>query len=253
MVSHGTILLLLSSAFLGISFGLGFPSVFAYLSDSTAVEERGRVTGTVILVTFILVIFGLLATASLVSYILLSIVLRAIGFFALALDSFDRIKGKGGTWRSILTHRNFVFYILPFLMFNIANGLTSFISLRIPTTPNYEWAINLGTALNFAGAGIFAFISGILADRIGRKQPIIIGLVLLGISYGILGITLSPQSWFTFLTLSGAAWGFIICVYFTIPGDLAFSRITGEVLCFNGTHTLHSVCEFFWTRRAYRH
>ena len=58
---------------------------------------------------------------------------------------------------------------------------------------------------------------------LGRKQPIIIGLVLLGISYGILGITLSPQSWFTFQTLSGAAWGFIICVYFIIPGDLAFS------------------------------
>ena len=125
-VSHGTILLLLSSAFLGISFGLGFPSVFAYLSDSTAVEERGRVTGTVILVTFILVIFGLLATASLVGYILLSIVLRAIGFFALALDSCDRIKGKGGTWRSILTYRDFVFYIFPFLMFNIANGLSFF-------------------------------------------------------------------------------------------------------------------------------
>jgi MFS family permease len=216
---QGVILSLLSSALIGISFGLGFPVVQAFLSESTAIEERARVSGIVILVIFIIVVIAI-AFASLVGLILLSVILRAIGFFALALDPFDREKGRKVSWGKIFSNKDFVFYLFPWLMFNVANGLVEFVWLRIPS--NFDWASAFGTLIHWLGTGVCAFISGVMADKIGRKQPIIIGLVMLGVSYAILGLALSPESWLFYLTFSGFAWGFIMVVYFAVPGDLAF-------------------------------
>lgn len=219
--SQGIVLSLLSSALLGISFGFGFPVVQAFLSDCTVIEERARVSGTVILTTFLMV-FIAEAVASLIGVILLSLILRVIGFFALALDPCDRKEGKEASWRSILAYKDFVFYLLPWVMFNVANGLVSFVWPVIPTTPDWEGASTIGILLHYVGTGIFAFIAGVVADRVGRKQPIIVGLVLLGVSYGLLGLAPSPESWLFYLTFSGFAWGSIMVVYFAVPGDLAF-------------------------------
>jgi MFS family permease len=216
---QGILLFLLSTALIGISFGLGFPVVQAFLSESTAIEERARVSGIVILAFFIIVIIAE-AFASLIGVILLSVILRSIGFFALALDPFDREKGKEVSWGKIFSNKDFVFYLFPWVMFNVANGLVYFVWFRIP--PDFEWASALGNILHLLGTGLCALISGVMADRLGRKQPIIIGLVMLGVSYGILGLALSPESWLFYLTFSGFAWGFIMVVYFAVPGDLAF-------------------------------
>jgi MFS family permease len=111
--------------------------------------------------------------------------------------------------------------MFPWLMFNIANGLYSFVNF--PQSDEYLWASTFGNVVHVVGAGLFAFIAGIVADKIGRKQPIMVGLVLLGISYVLLGFAPSWQTLFAYLTLSGVAWGLIMAVYFVIPGDLAFA------------------------------
>jgi MFS family permease len=225
-VFQGIVFSLLSSVLLGISLGLGFPCSTALLADCTVVEERARVSGIIVLVTFIMV--SLAATvASLLSFgligvILLCVVLRSTSFLALALDPCEREKGKEGSWRSILAYKDFVFYLFPWIMFNMASGLVSFVWLGLQS-PDYTTTFRIAVPLRYAGAAIFGLISGVVADRVGRKQPIIIGLVILGMSFALLGLATSPLSVLVYLTISGIAWGGFMVIYIAVLGDLAFS------------------------------
>jgi MFS family permease len=214
-----------SSSLLGISLGLGYPSFTAALGDCTEIEERARVSGLIIFVTFVIV----MSSAALVSnlnlglpgVVLVSIFLRLSSSFGLILESFDREdEGERKTWLEVLTHKDFSRYLFPWLMFNIAVGLTTFIFLGLPA--EYDAAYSSGNLMHYLGAGIGAIIAGFVADRFGRKQPIIVGMVMLGVSFGLLGLFTTPISLFTYLTISGFAWGFLIVVYLAVPGDLSF-------------------------------
>jgi MFS family permease len=128
--SAGTIFFLLSSVLLGLSLCLGFPSLTAFLAESTIVEERARVSGIVIFITFLLVVFGVVATtisSYLLVVVLMGIFLRASSFLALILDQHKKEKVKQKSWRNVLTNRDFILYLFPYIMFNIAAGLTIFI------------------------------------------------------------------------------------------------------------------------------
>jgi MFS family permease len=222
-VSTGTIFFLLSSMLLGLSLCLGFPSLTAFLAESTVVEERARVSGIVILITFFLVVFGVVATtisSYLLVVVLMGVLLRSSSYLALVLDPYKKEQVKQKSWRNVLASRNFLLYMFPYIMFNIAAGLTIFIY----TNPSAEYAdaITLGNALHYLGTGIFAFVAGFVGDRFGRKQPIIFGMVILGSSFALLGFESSPLSVIISLAVSGIAWGFLIVTYLTIPGDLGF-------------------------------
>ncbi len=221
---QGTELAPLVGALLGLSFGIGFPSCWAALADCTVVEERGRVSGMAILMTFVLVIVATLAKP-LIGLVLAGVILRSLGFLTLAVDPCKRQEGRNIPWGSILGHGSFALYLLPWIMFNVANGLVSFVrsGLPLPQSPEWSTANSLGNTLHYVGTGVFALISGIAADRVGRKQPIIIGLIMLGVSYVFLGLATSSSSWLIFLTTSGFAWGLIMVVYIAIPGDIAGS------------------------------
>jgi MFS family permease len=117
--------------------------------------------------------------------------------------------------------RNFLLYTIPWIIFNVANGLIAFVTLEFYVNPNYIDAVNLGTPVHFLAAGLFALFGGLAADRLGRRQPVIFGLILLGASFALLGIFTSPLTFFFYLFVSGAAWGFLITVYTAIPGDLS--------------------------------
>jgi MFS family permease len=120
-----------------------------------------------------------------------------------------------------LTNRDFILYLFPYIMFNIAAGLTIFIYAN--PSSGYADAIAVGNSLHYLGTGIFAFVAGFVADRFGRKQPIIFGMVILGVSFALLGFESSPLSIIVSLAVSGIAWGFLIVTYLTVPGDLGFS------------------------------
>ena len=221
-VFQGTTISLLSSALVGMSFGLCFPLVTAYMSDSTAVEERARVSGIVVFTSFLVAIIGTaLVSSTSLGAILFSIILRFLGFFALILDPCSRNSGKKHSWQSILTYRQFGFYILPFLMFIIMSGLLGLIQIPKNQTQDYGSANLIGNVLHLVGTGIFAIIGGFAADRIGRRKPIMIGVVMLGVSTAILGY-MSPLTWLVYLAISGFAWGIVFVTYLAIPGDLAF-------------------------------
>ena len=66
---------------------------------------------------------------------------------------------------------------------------------------------------------VFAVITGILADRSGRKRLAIAGFAALGIGYAALGLF---QGWYVYIIADGVAWGiFYVLFLFTIWGDLS--------------------------------
>lgn len=224
---HGAAFSVISSILLGISFGLGLPSSWSYLADSTTVEERARVSGIVILTTFILVIMAVIAGSALgiglAGIIIVCITIKIAGSLSFFLDSCHREKTEAKPWREILGYRDFTFYLLAYILFNAANGLVTVVWNQIQLTPDYSWAFEAGTALHYVGVGAFALIAGLTADRIGRKKPIIVALVLLGVGYAFVGLATSPPTLFIHMLISGFAWGFLMVVYLAVPGDLSFA------------------------------
>jgi MFS family permease len=211
----------------GLSFGLGFPSCQAFLADSTAPEERGRVAGFGILVTFVLVVFSFLLKSVLglesAGILLLTIGIKSIGFLSFILDPIDRVKNEAKPWRAILGYRDFNLYLLPYVLFNVAAGLVSLLWQGLPSNPDYDAVTRTGTILRYVGLCVFAIIAGWAADRIGRKKPIMLGFVMLGAAYAIVGLLTTPETYFINLLLSGFAWGIIMVVYLVVPGDLSFA------------------------------
>jgi MFS family permease len=231
---RGIELSLFFSVMAGALFGVGFPSCMAFLADSTTVEERGRVSGLAILVTFVLTAF-LIFTASAMGFpsipdvqpsqpnglVMLSIGIKLVGLLAFALDPMDRKKAKVRSWSKILMNRDFALYTLVYVLFNIAAGLVSFILRGIPSTPEFESVTSNGTLIRFAGLGVFAIIAGLMADRVGRKIPIYLGLLTLAAAYMLIGLVTTPETYFINLLLSGFAWGIIMVIYLVVPGDLS--------------------------------
>ncbi len=227
---HGKEYLVIWGTVAGLSFGFGFPSCQAYLAESTIPEERGRVAGLGILVTFILVIFAFLLKAVFIleatSLLLLLIGIRSLGFLSFLLDPIERVENEAKPWRVVLGSRDFNFYLLAFILFLIAAGLVSLLWQAVPSTEEYEAASESGQVLRLLVLCVSAIIAGVAADRVGRKKPIVFGTIMLGVAYAIVGLFTTADTFFATLILSGLAWGIIMVLYLVIPGDLAFPGST---------------------------
>jgi MFS family permease len=155
--------------------------------------------------------------------LLLTIGIKSIGFLSFALDPIDRVENEAKPWRAILGYRDFNLYLMAFVLFMVAAGLVSLLWQGLPPTPEYDAVTRTATILRYVGLCVFAIITGLMADRIGRKKPIILGLVMLGAAYAIVGLLTTPETYFVNLLLSGFAWGIIMVVYLVVPGDLSFA------------------------------
>ncbi|MCW3998566.1 MAG: MFS transporter [Candidatus Bathyarchaeota archaeon] len=209
----------------GLAFGLGFTPSLAFFAESTTPDERGRVAGVMILVAFVLVVFSSVAIVALglesITILSVFVGVKSIGFLSLLLDPVARSKNKAKPWRMIFSLKDFNYYLLALVLFYVAAGLVSLLWIALPNTPEYEAALRSANIIRYIGLGIFAILAGILADRIGRKKPIILGLIMLGAGYAIVGLMTTPETYFVNLLLSGLAWGVIMVVYLVVPADLS--------------------------------
>ena len=101
----------------------------AFLSDCTTTEERGRVAGITILEAFVIAFLTLTIVEILelgtISTIILVTIIRSISFLALIVDKNEKIseKEKPGLVKS--DYREFVFYLIPWIMFVVAASMAS--------------------------------------------------------------------------------------------------------------------------------
>lgn len=208
----------------GLSFGVGFPSCQAFLSESPAPEKRGRAAGLAILVTFVLVAFSSILKPILdlgpIGIFFLLFGIRAIGFLSFTLDPVNRVDTRPKPWRTVVGYRDFSLYSLAFVLFMVAAGL---VSLLWAVSPDFDAAYRTATLVRLLGLCVFAMTAGLVADRIGRKKLIIFGLMILGAAYAMIGLQTTSDVFLVTYVLSGFAWGIIMVVYLVVPGDLAFA------------------------------
>lgn len=215
---------------LGTSLGLGLPSSMAILADYTAVEERGRVSGIVVLTTFIIAFasMALIRIFSLATFgiALLFTFVRSSSLLALVINKCERLvtSVKEKIHLPVAANRDFLFYIFPWVMFSIAS------SLAWNAIPQQTYAAELEplTTLRYVFIAIFGLAAGVIADRFGRKRVIIIGLIVLGVAFAMIGLSLGNTGviwlhrlWYVYLALSGVTWGSFFVVFLTVPGDLS--------------------------------
>jgi len=203
------------SVLLGIGFGLGIPSCFAYFADNTLIENRGRLGGFIFLFTNLSAALLVIPFATF-NYVVNSILLalwRAAGLiFFLLLAYGKEIKQKTRRQASLISifhDRSFVLYLIPWIMFSFTDRFGGEL---------------LGRELAEAIIGSFSAVAGgFLSDKVGRKRVVVYSFVMLGIAYGIMGI--APTVFITkylYMILDGTAGGMLFVTFVLILwGDLS--------------------------------
>ncbi len=94
-----------------------------------------------------------------------------------------------------------------------------------------------GPAMIGAVAGVYAFVwgtaqlgTGILSDNIGRKLPIVVGLVLNGVGLAIAGIAQALAFWFAAAALAGLGTALLYPVLLAAVSDVAAPAARGTAL-----------------------
>jgi MFS family permease len=209
------------SVFFGISLGLGLPASLAYMADSTDIGERGRVSGTIVLVSFVMAfivpVLVRLSSLGLVAAILITAIVRSTSLISLLLDSFNKTKSDLQTYSRAT--RDFLHYLFPWVIFVITSGAVFYM---IPPNPENP-ALQTGMYLRLAFIAAFGFLTGFVADRFGRKRPLIIGLAMFYASFAIVGFDMNTATAIFFYLATGVAWGSLLVVFLSVPGDLSAS------------------------------
>jgi MFS family permease len=220
--------ILLVSFILGFSLGLGFPSCLAYFGDYSTIENRGLLAGITFFVASLCILFiGLIVSFStlLIGAMTLA-VWRGIGLLLFLLTrtkkDISKEKTREISYRSVLLDRSFLLYFIPWVMFAMINFLE---------TPIIHLAFGKENAsliqlTEFGMGGFVALLCGRFADSVGRKRVIIVGFIMLGIGYAMLGffqgITLF---WYLYIIVDGVAWGIFLPMFFLVVwSELAGNR-----------------------------
>ena len=220
--------ILLVSFLLGISLGLGFPSCLAYFGDYNIGENRGWLAGITFFASGLCILFiGLILNFStLVVGALILAAWRGIGLFLFLLARSKQDYRKENTievsYRSVLLDRSFLLYLVPWIMFCVTN----FLERPVVNIFFGEEFASFVPIAEYGIGGFVALIGGWFADSVGRKRIVIVGFIMLGIGYALLGLFQSILSWYLYIVLDGVAWGiFSLMFYLVIWSELAGNRI----------------------------
>jgi len=213
---------------LGVSFGLGMPSCLAYFVDSTIVENRGRISGIILLTTnlcapFFAILFSMFSLR--VNSLILAI-WRGLGLMIFFLSpeekNASRIK-KDISFKKVLNNKSFFIYFIAWFLFCFIDRFEKgiFTTKEGLLEPGfYSFMLMIGAAFG----SLFAFIGGLLCDWIGRKRVIIYGFIASGLAYAIIGIYPMLISWYVYSVIDGIAAGILWVAFLLILwGDLSQS------------------------------
>lgn len=219
------------SCVIGVYFGLGMPACMGFFTATTKPQNRAKLGGIIILI--IGVGFPILSSSTINQVLAIAASILWLGsglafiIFLRPEETPCQTKEATVSYRSILSDKTFLLYLVPWFMFSLINALTAkvnsdyFAKSGFPVifTNNYSLIENV-----IAGVAAIAF--GILADKKGRKRLAVLAFALLGTGYAALGIFDGQYAAALFyVCVDGLAWGtFAMLFLFTIWGDIAQNR-----------------------------
>ena len=224
LLGNSTVIyVLIVCVLLGVSFGLGMPSCFAYFADWTLIENRGRTGGMILLITNLIaplftILFGM---SNLIVNSIIFTSWRAIGLVIFFLGPEEKTVSetkKNASFVSILHDKSFLLYFVAWLMFCFIDRLETPI-VKNSSADLYYFMLMIGPIIG----SLFTLIAGLLCDWVGRKSVILYGFVTLGIAYAVIGIaTNTPVSWYFHFTISSISAGILWVTFILILwGDLS--------------------------------
>jgi len=207
------------------SFCLGIPVSLAYFAESTVEENRGRIASITLIIMFLTAY--LLGIAKSNDTMLNSLVLmgwRSLGLIILLLgEEFTQdMKKTNPLMVSIISERAFALYIIPWAMFSMVNYLGWPLLAKIHGEDFTNFCASMGNIV----AAISSIMAGYASDRIGRKRTLMIGFIIFGLGYAVVGIfPFNNLAWYFYMIVDGIAWGIIwVIFWFVIWGDLAHGK-----------------------------
>jgi hypothetical protein len=213
----------LLAIFFGASIGMGLPSCLSYFANSTSVENRGLVGGTIwstVGFTALILAFSISILGQWETIIALAIwrLFGAIGFLVLNRKHAELAAQKSHSYLEIIRKKEILLYLFPWVMFCLINFAEAPI-LEGVFGENFFAFVQL---VESAFVGIVAIVGGVIADVAGRKRVVIAGFVMLGIEYAAMSAFYqSPAALYLFLILDGVTWGLLVSVFLTVIwGDL---------------------------------
>lgn len=223
-----TVTLSVISLFWGISVGLGMPSSMAYFADSTTIGHRGRLGGLLGFV-FNLSLFGLslclstLTPARGVQAFMIWLGLILAIFLLVRQRSSQFESAKNPELLSVLRERRLLLYLVPWIMFCLINASEAPILRNFFGSDFYSFVLVAELAIS----SVSTLVGGLFVDWVGRKPIGIVGFVLLGVGYAVLGIFPDFRvSWYLYVFVDGVAWGlFVVLFFITLWGDLGGNMI----------------------------
>jgi hypothetical protein len=215
-----------TASLLGISIGLGIPSCLAYFCEFTSPENRGVLGGLVWSASgfLILALSAMFSGLSVGSKFFVLALWRGLGLVApvLLIKEEERQDRLAPSYSAILMDKSFTLYLLPWIMFCLVNWTEAPIVENLLGQDFFSTVI----FIQFALIGFFAFLGGFFSDRVGRKPLIIIGFIILGVEYALLGLFSNISATrYLYICLDSLVWGLFAAVFFmALWGDLAEER-----------------------------
>jgi len=227
--------ILIFSFMLGVSFGLGMPVCMGYYADHTNTLSRARLGGLIVFLIGVgAFLLSVILPGTLIRETVVLTIWRGLGLISLfIIKPFDKFSNKiqRVSYVHILGQRSFLLYLIPWIMFCLVNYLTIPVTIRLFG----EDVIRFSMVIENALIGAFAIIGGFLSDSIGRKRVIIMGFVMLGLGYAILGVYPGMPSWYFYTVIDGIAWGIFFTLFIiTIWGDLAYGMPSKKYYAIGG-------------------
>ncbi len=204
----------------GFLSGISLLAYSVYFCDSTAIEERGRVGGTIVFISLMINPIVLLLLGDIVvSSIFLGVFTLIIHF--LKPEKRTTVK-KISAWRH--ENRTVLKYLIPWFAFCFVNGVFS-------RTITMSFVLQFGKITfppriaTYLMAALGALIVGPLADWVGRRMALSVGLVSFGVSAAVSGLISAPTVFLLFYVIQGFSWGIFLALYVLVVwGDLAHTE-----------------------------
>ncbi len=242
---------LIISISLGVSFGLGMPSCLAFFADSTVVENRGRVSGVILLIInlsapLLMIPFGIFSLA--VNSIIFAI-WRGTGlliFFLRPATNSASTTRKNVSFASIFRDKYFFLYFAAWFMFCLVD--------RFVTPIIRDFSGDFSILIPMIGpiiGSLFALIGGLLSDLVGRKRVVLYGFATLGIAYAIIGVAPTHfLSWYFYLAVGSISTGMLWVAFLLILwGDLPHSGTSEKYYAIGeAPFFLTSIMQYFFAQ-----
>ncbi|PVX24901.1 MAG: hypothetical protein CW716_09200, partial [Candidatus Bathyarchaeum sp.] len=220
--------ILIVSLVLGASFGIGVPSFFAYFTECTVVENRGRIGSISFLIANISGPVLAILTANETNLVVVTVIfalVRGIGLTIFFLNPEKQISQqtpRNVSFLSVLRDRTFLLYFVAWSMFPLIDSFEK--TLVVPHLSDLSLElVQIMNVLEPLVATLAILIGGIMCDWIGRKKIVLSGFVSLGAAYGVISfITDFEPLWYIYFVIDAIAWGLFGLIFFIIIwGDIA--------------------------------